>query len=130
MKIIKRFLYLLFIILFATSSLIGCQTKYPVDGKDVLKYIADGRFQFIRGYDENDKPYTLLYDQADTNQETSCIESRVYDYKITSDIGYIVGKKGYTKVDGKTGDIKQSLDINDFNDEDIKNFKKLDSTTK
>ncbi|WP_238883355.1 hypothetical protein [Clostridium sp. YIM B02551] len=131
MKKSNRFLFLLLIILFSISALIGCQTKYPVDGKDVLKYIGDGRFQFSRGYDENGNKYVLLDDEStDVLSESHTIEPRVYDYKITSGIGYVVGKKGYTKVDSKTGDIKQSLDINDFNDDDIKQFKKLDSTTK
>lgn len=121
-------LYRTLILVISLFMIISCGTNYSVDGKDVLDYLGDGRFQFLRAYDSDNKKYTILMDESNENINTNYIETKVYDYKVKSNFAYILGEKGYTKINVKSGDIKQSTNINDFNDDDIKIFEKLKSS--
>ena len=122
----KKYLILImsvFIIL--TSIFVGCAENsiYPRGGKDSEKEFGDSRFIILVGHNEDNSKYLMFYDNKEPGEE---IDGNVKAYKDIKPFAYIIGEKGFIKTNYESGEIKQSMSLDDFEDSDKEIFKKLE----
>lgn len=119
------------IMLFCTAlvisvSLTSCfasNTKYP-RGRDAIIVFGDNRFFFTKdAFNEN---LFVLHDFERTPIE-GAVDSGIQKYGEYSYI-YTIGDKGYTKVNEKTGEVKQSKLLEDFSEDDQEIFRQLEQS--
>lgn len=113
------------ILIFCTAlvisiSLTSC-SKYP-RGRDAIIVFGDNRFYFTK--DEFSENSFVLHDYERTPIE-GAVDSGIHKYGEYSYI-YTIGDKGYTKVNEKTGEIRQSESLEDFSQDDQAIFRQLE----
>lgn len=107
-----------------TVSLTSCfDNTYPI-GQGTVVAFGDNRFYFTKDvFTENS---FVLHDFKCTPGEEA-IDSGIQKYGEYSYI-YTIGDKGYTKVNEKTGEVKQSKLLEDFSEDDQKIFRQLEQS--
>lgn len=115
------FLSVFIIVIFIVLSNIS-ESKYPRGGRDTVKEFGDARFVILVGYNSDNSKFWTLYDRSDYGKS---LDEDVYVYEDKKPFAYVIGSEGYTLINYKTGDIIQSNNLSDFNDENINIFTKL-----
>lgn len=110
-------LFLIGLYLFSTN---GCEEKKHPSGRDTIESFGDGRFQILGPSDTKS-----LYDGEAQDMTKASIEDNVYKYKVKGDLVYVIGQRGYTIVNYRTGEINQYKEINKFTLGDRKIFKDM-----
>lgn len=115
-------------ILLIIMTLSGCKPDgtYPHGGIDSIADFGDGRFHVMtmRSVDNIHNVWSL-----DDFKDGTSIDEITYIYREAKEYVYIIGSRGYTKLNTKTGDYQQSLDLADFDDIDAKVFSELNEET-
>ncbi|MBS4917882.1 MAG: hypothetical protein KHZ93_09960 [Clostridiales bacterium] len=115
------------ILIFCTAlvmsmSLTSCfDNTYPI-GQGTVAAFGDNRFYFTK--DEFSENSFMLFDHERSTLE-GAIDSGIRKYGEYSYI-YTIGDKGYTKVNEKTGEVKQSKSLEDFSEDDQEIFRQLE----
>lgn len=110
--------------IFIILTFVSCQEEgeYPKYGRDTVAYFGDARFVVLVGYKGENK-YWDFYDQKDNKGRIDIIDN----YKDIKPFAYTIGEKGYTKVNYESGDLKQSKDLDEFDDNAKEIFKQLEN---
>ena len=105
-----------------SMSLTSCfDNTYPI-GQGTVVAFGDNRFYFTK--DEFSENSFMLFDHERSTLE-GAIDSGIRKYGEYSYI-YTIGDKGYTKVNEKTGEVKQSKSLEDFSEDDQEIFRQLE----
>lgn len=90
-----------------------------ISGRDTIKSFGSGRYQII-GTNHYDNDIKVLIDLKDEKT----IESYIYNYyeRETSNNVYIIGENGYSVLNYKKEEYKQSKNLNEFNKKDQEIF--------
>lgn len=93
----------------------GTPLKYDdYIGKDTVDYFGDGAVQIMSGYDEH-SPNQLSNSLMNfAISDYNAVDIRIRAYCVEDDYVYTIGEKGYTMVNFKTYDVKQSIDLKSF----------------
>ena len=113
------------ILIFCTAlvisiSLTSC-SKYLI-GQGTVDAFGDNRFYLTK--DEFSENSFILFDHERSTLEKA-IDSGIHKQGEYSYI-YTIGDKGYTKVNEKTGEVKQSKSLEDFSEDDQEIFRQLE----
>lgn len=119
------------ILIFCTAlvvsvSLTSCfdgHAKYLI-GQGTVAAFGDNRFYFTK--DEFSENSFMLFDHERSTLE-GAIDSGIQKHGEYSYI-YTIGDKGYTKVNEKTGEVKQSKSLEDFSEDDQEIFRQLEQS--
>lgn len=98
--------------------LVGCEEKKHPSGRDTIESFGNGRYQIVGVVNKR-----VLVD-LDRNIRPS-VEDNVYKYKVRGDLVYVIGQRGYTIVNYRTGEINQYKEINKFTLGDRKIFEDM-----
>lgn len=92
-------------------------------GKDTIATFSNPDIQIMKFHDPEKHPSNMNSLFIVSNQKT--VEVNVYNYTEQNGFIYSIGQAGFTKLDAKTLEFKQSLMLSDFNSKDIEIFNKL-----
>ena len=89
-------------------------------GKDTVFEFSDPNIQLLKGYDDGRQIKSLFISSTQTT-----VEINVYDYLEESGSVYVVGEHGYTILNIKTKEYRQSKKVDDFSSKDREVLKRL-----
>ena len=88
-----------------------------LSGRDTVQSFARGRYQIIRSPSGSISLHDL--------KTNIVIETEIHSKQEFDNIVYIIGNNGYCKLDYKNEEVKQSKELNDFNDEEQNIFNSI-----
>lgn len=97
------------------------QSEYPTTGRDLHEYFGDARFVILNGHDENGNNTLILYDE----KTIKTIEEDIKIYDEINGYVYLIGDRGYTKLNYETGEIMQESSLESFGEKDKRVFVKF-----
>jgi hypothetical protein len=92
-------------------------------GKDTVFEFSDPNIQLLKGYDDGRQIQSLFISSTQTT-----VEINVFDYLEENGSVYAIGEQGFTILNIKTKEYKQSKKVDDFSTKDKEILKRLKRT--